>query len=332
MTFLRELLEIEDLKVEFSSGGRSFSVVSGVDLKLRRGRTLGLVGESGCGKTVTALSILRLVPDPPGRIAGGHIWFDGKDITTLSRREMTAIRGRHISMIFQEPMTSLNPVFTVGDQVAEVFRTHLALGKKESRERAVAMLDRVGIPGPRERAGQYPHQMSGGMRQRVLIAIALACRPEVLIADEPTTALDVTVQAQILDLMEDLRRETGSAVILITHDFGVVAEAADEVAVMYAGRVVEQADCRAIFRQPRHPYTVGLLRSRPASAGGASRRGRRLETIPGVVPSPDSLPEGCSFEPRCPRRRDVCRREMPALEEKGTGHLVRCWDPHPEKT
>jgi oligopeptide/dipeptide ABC transporter ATP-binding protein len=330
--FLREVLEIEDLRVEFSSGGRSFSVVSGVDLKLRRGRTLGLVGESGCGKTVTALSILRLVPDPSGRIAGGHIWFDGKDLTTLSRVEMTAIRGRHISMIFQEPMTSLNPVFTVGDQVAEVFRTHLATGKKESRERAVAMLDRVGIPGPRERAGQYPHQMSGGMRQRVLIAIALACRPEVLIADEPTTALDVTVQAQILDLMEDLRRETGSAVILITHDFGVVAEAADEVAVMYAGRVVEQADCRAIFRQPRHPYTVGLLRSRPASAGGASRQDRRLEAIPGIVPSPDSLPAGCSFEPRCPRRRDVCRREMPALEEKGAGHLVRCWDPHPEKT
>jgi oligopeptide/dipeptide ABC transporter ATP-binding protein len=330
--FLQEVLEIEDLRVEFSSGGRSFPVVSGVDLTLSRGRTLGLVGESGCGKTVTALSILQLVPDPPGRIAGGHIRFDGKDLTSLSQAEMSGIRGRRISMIFQEPMTSLNPVFTVGDQVAEVFRTHLSLGKRESHERAVEMLDRVGIPGPRERARQYPHQMSGGMRQRVLIAIALACRPEVLIADEPTTALDVTVQAQILDLMEDLRRETGAAVILITHDFGVVAEAADEVAVMYAGRVVEQADCRAVFRRPRHPYTVGLLRSRPASAGGTSRQGRRLEAIPGIVPSPGDLPPGCSFEPRCLRSLDVCRREMPALEAAGEGHLVRCWAPHPEET
>jgi oligopeptide/dipeptide ABC transporter ATP-binding protein len=234
-------------------------------------------------------------------------------------------------MVFQEPMTSLNPVFTVGDQVAEVYRTHLSLGKEESGEKAVAMLRRVGIPDPEDRARRYPHQLSGGMRQRVLIAIALACRPDVLIADEPTTALDVTVQAQILDLVEELRDETGAAVLFITHDFGVVAETADEVAVMYAGRIVEHADCAALFDSPWHPYTTGLLRSRPDRTGAAGERKAKLPTIPGTVPPPWDLPPGCSFEPRCPRRKDVCREKMPPLEDKGGGHLARCWVPPQEE-
>jgi oligopeptide/dipeptide ABC transporter ATP-binding protein len=324
---LRELLEVDDLEVEFILEGHPRPVVSEVSFALRKARTLCLVGESGCGKSVTALSILGLLPDPPGRITGGHVWFDGRDLTALTQNELSRIRGRRISMVFQEPMTSLNPVFTVGDQVAEVYRTHLGLGRQESLEKAVEMLRRVGIPDPAQRAGNYPHQMSGGMRQRVLIAIALACHPEVLLADEPTTALDVTIQAQILALMKELRDEMGTAVLLITHDFGVVAEAADEVAVMYAGRIVEQADCDTLFHSPWHPYTTGLLRSRPRPGDGAGGKGRRLEAIPGTVPSPANLPRGCSFEPRCSRREDICRESAPPLEQKNGGQLARCWIP-----
>jgi oligopeptide transport system ATP-binding protein len=320
---VRQLLEIEDLRVEFTVKGRSFAAVSGVDLKLDRGRTLGLVGESGSGKTVTSLSILRLIPSPPGRIAGGRIWFQGRDLVPLPEEEMVPIRGRDISMVFQEPMTSLNPVFTAGDQVAEVYRIHLKAGRKEAFERAVDMLTKVGIPDPARRAREYPHQMSGGMRQRVLIAIALACRPALLIADEPTTALDVTVQAQILTLMEQLRDEMGTALLLITHDLGVVAESADDVAVMYAGRIVEQAACRPLFEAPWHPYTAGLLHSRPVL--GKRGAGRRLDAIPGTVPDPKNLPPGCSFEPRCPRRKKVCAEQLPPLEEKSPGRQARCW-------
>ncbi len=327
MKGLRALLEIESLQVEFTYQGRSFPVVTDLGLALGGGKTLGLVGESGCGKSMTALSVLRLVPEPAGRITAGRIWFEERDLLSLQPREMTAIRGRKISMVFQEPMTSLNPVFTVGDQVAEVFRTHLGLGRRESLDRAVGMLMKVGIPDAAARAGEYPHQMSGGMRQRVLIAIALACHPRVLIADEPTTALDVTVQAQILELIEGLRDEMGTAVLLITHDFGVVAEAADEVAVMYAGRIVEQSDCRTLFDSPWHPYSAGLLRSRPGPGAEGEGRERRLRAIPGTVPAPWQLPPGCAFEPRCDRRRDICREQMPPLEEKGDGQRARCWVP-----
>jgi len=322
---VRLLLEIEDLRVEFAARGRRFAAVSEVSLKLDRGRTLGLVGESGSGKTVTSLAIMRLIPAPAGRIAGGRIWFQGRDLVALPESEMGEIRGREISMVFQEPMTSLNPVFTTGDQVAEVYRIHLKLGRKEAFERAVEMLAKVGIPDPARRAREYPHQMSGGMRQRVLIAIALACRPALLIADEPTTALDVTVQAQILTLMEQLRDEMGTALLLITHDLGVVAESADDVAVMYAGRIVEQAACRPLFEAPLHPYIAGLVYSRPVL--GKRGQGRHLDAIPGTVPDPKHLPPGCSFEPRCPRKKAVCAERMPPLEEKSPGRLARCWVP-----
>jgi oligopeptide transport system ATP-binding protein len=320
-----QLLEIEDLRVEFTVKGRQVAAVSEVSLRLDRGRTLGLVGESGSGKTVTSLAVMRLIPSPPGKIAGGRILFQGRDLLALPEAEMAAIRGREMSMVFQEPMSSLNPVFTVGDQVAEVYRIHLKLGRKEALERATEMLAKVGIPDPRRRVGEYPHQMSGGMRQRVLIAIALACRPALLIADEPTTALDVTVQAQILTLMEQLRDEMGTALLLITHDLGVVAESADDVAVMYAGRIVEQAACRPLFEAPWHPYTAGLLHSRPV----LGRRGvdRHLDAIPGTVPDPRHLPPGCSFEPRCPRRKPICAERMPPLEQKEPGRMARCWVP-----
>jgi len=310
---VRELLEIEDLQVEFTARKRRFAAVTEVSLKLGRGRTLGLVGESGSGKTVTSLAVMRLIPSPPGRIAAGKIRFQGRDLAALPEEEMRRVRGKEISMVFQEPMTSLNPVFTAGDQIAEVYRIHLRLGRRESLDRAIEMLAKVGIPDPSRRAREYPHQMSGGMRQRVLIAIALACRPSLLIADEPTTALDVTVQAQILNLMEELRDEMGTALLLITHDLGVVAESADDVAVMYAGRIVEQAACRPLFEAPRHPYTAGLLRSRPV----LGRRGA----------GPRHPPPGCSFEPRCPRRTAICAERMPPLEEQAPGHLARCWAP-----
>ncbi len=270
---------------------------------------------------------MRLIPSPPGRITAGRVWLGGRDLLSLTEKEMVKTRGREISMVFQEPMTSLNPVFTVGEQVAEVFRTHLGLKKRESRERAVQILEKVGIPDPAHRARDYPHQMSGGMRQRVLIAIALACNPEVLIADEPTTALDVTVQAQILFLIAQLRDDTGAGVFLITHDFGVVAEAVDDVAVMYAGLVVEQADCKRLFASPWHPYTSALLHSRPSLGLRSSEGGRHLEVIPGTVPDLSRLPPGCAFEPRCRRRQPLCRERPPLLEEKEPGQWVRCWIP-----
>ena len=294
--------------------------VDGIDLQLRPGGTLGLVGESGCGKSVTALSILRLLPRS-GHIVGGRILFGGQDLAVAGEDEMREIRGNAISMIFQEPMTSLNPVFTVGDQVAEVIRQHLHLSERETRSRVVEMFELVGIPDPAIRVRDYPHQLSGGMRQRVMIAIALACNPRVLIADEPTTALDVTIQAQILELMRELQRRNRMAIILITHDLGVIAEMAEEVAVMYAGKLVEYGTVDQIFDTPMHPYTQGLLASIPSLAA----RGRPLSTITGTVPHPLNLPPGCLFAPRCPRAFERCPTAFPARMEQGDGHDVACY-------
>ena len=315
------LLEVRDLCTHFFTDDGVVRAVDGVSYRLSAGETLAVVGESGSGKSVTSLSILRLVPSPPGRIVGGSIRFRGRDLLSLPESEMRAIRGREISMIFQEPMTSLNPVHTCGDQIAEVVRLHEKLGKAEARARAIAMLRLVGIPSPETRVDEYPHQMSGGMRQRIMIAMALVCRPAVLIADEPTTALDVTIQAQILDLLQRLRSEFGMAVLLITHDLGVVAETADRVAVMYAGQVVEQGDVRTVFRATRHPYTAGLLASLPRLGGQAGR----LRVIPGTVPDPAAFPSGCRFHPRCPIALERCRREVPELRAFTSDHEVRCF-------
>jgi peptide/nickel transport system ATP-binding protein len=301
-----------------------------VSFAVPRGATVGLVGESGSGKSVTALSILRLIRDPPGRVVGGEVVFDGRDLLKLDDRAMRAVRGNRISMIFQEPMTSLNPVMTAGDQVAEPLRIHRGLGKRAARDEAVALFRQVGIADPERRVDEYPHQMSGGMRQRVMIAMALACRPALLIADEPTTALDVTIQAQILALINELRRALGMAVLLITHDLGVVAETCDRVVVMYAGQVVEQAATAALFRAPRHPYTRGLLASvprlddRPAAPDEGRRR---LVEIPGMVPRLDALPAGCRFQDRCPRREARCSVEEPQLRVVEPDRLVRCHFP-----
>ncbi len=314
-------LEIKDLTVSFSSEGRKVEVVSGVSLSIPQGRIVGVVGESGCGKTVTALSVMRLIPEPPGRIEGGEIIFDGADILRSSDRDMRALRGNRISMIFQEPISSLNPVFTVGDQIGESLRTHLHITRKEEKERVIDLLRLVGIPAPESRIKNYPHELSGGMSQRVMIAMALACSPEVLIADEPTTALDVTIQAGILELIDDLRVKMGMAVLLITHDLGIIAEVADTVYVMYAGKVVEHAVTRELFKHPKHPYTVGLLNSIP----DLRRRKERLDAIPGVVPSPGSFPPGCRFQDRCPLVIDKCRNEEPPLSEHGEGHYSACW-------
>jgi oligopeptide/dipeptide ABC transporter ATP-binding protein len=286
-----------------------------------KGQTLGLVGETGCGKSVTSLSILRLIPSPPGKIVGGQILFKGRDLLPLPEREMRKVRGEQISMIFQEPMTSLNPVFTVGSQVAEVFQIHRAMSKREAFDEAVRMLQRVRIPDAARRAREYPHQMSGGMRQRVMIAMALACNPDLLIADEPTTALDVTVQAQILNLMDELQEEFGTAILLITHDLGVVAETSDEVAVMYAGQIVEQASTTQIFEAPRHPYTQGLMRSVPRLEWAEATQ--PLRPIAGAVPDPAHFPVGCRFHPRCPFAADRCLA-LQTLEPCGDGHTVRC--------
>jgi len=314
------LLHVEDLVVSFPTEEGVLRAVDGVDLTLRPGETLGLVGESACGKSVTALAIMRLVP-PPGRIVRGAIRFEGRDLLALRPREMREIRGGRISMIFQEPMTSLNPVFTVGYQIEEAIALHQRKRGAAARAIAVEMLRRVGIAEPERRLREYPHQMSGGMKQRVMIAMALACRPALLIADEPTTALDVTIQAQILDLLRELQRDLGMAILLITHDLGIVAGIADTVAVMYAGKVVEYAPVRALFQQPRHPYTLGLLNSLPSEA----LRGKRLEAIPGQVPDPFCLPPGCRFHPRCKYRREICEREEPALTTKAAGHRAACW-------
>jgi oligopeptide/dipeptide ABC transporter ATP-binding protein len=303
------LLEIRGLRVSFATDAGPVPAVRGVDLSLAEGETLALVGESGCGKSVTALSILRLVATPPGAYDAGEILLSGEDLLRVSEERIREIRGNDVAMIFQEPMTSLNPVFPVGEQVAETIELHQRVGPAEARGRAVEALRRVGIPAPEQRAGEYPHQLSGGLRQRVMIAMALACNPRVLIADEPTTALDVTIQAQILELIAKLQRELGMAVLLITHDLGVVAETAHRVAVMYAGRVVEEAGVLELFERPRHPYTAGLLRSRPRLDVGHGR----LVPIEGTVPDALHVPAGCAFHPRCPLAVERCKREEPAL-------------------
>jgi peptide/nickel transport system ATP-binding protein/oligopeptide transport system ATP-binding protein len=291
------LLEVRNLKTYFDVRGGILKAVDDVSLTINAGETLGLVGESACGKSVTASSIMRLVPIPPGRIAGGEILFEGTNILRLPASEMRKVRGDKISMIFQEPMTSLNPVFTVGDQVAEVISLHKKISQREIRDRVIEAFRLVRIPAPETRVNDYPHQMSGGMRQRVMIAMALACRPRLMIADEPTTALDVTIQAQILDLMNNLKEETGASILFITHDLGVIAEMAQRVAVMYAGKIMEAADAETLFGDPQHPYTVGLMSSIPVL--GIGKKQRRLSTIPGVVPSLFRLPEGCLYNDRC---------------------------------
>jgi len=314
------LLDVRDLHTEFDTDDGLVRAVNGVSFTVKKGETLGLVGESGCGKSVTAFSIMRLIPSPPGRIRNGEIMFRGRDLLTLPDEAMRGLRGNDISMIFQEPMTALNPVYTVGDQIGEAIRLHQKVGKKEARNRSQEMLEHVGIPSARQRLDEYPHQLSGGMRQRVMIAMALACRPALLLADEPTTALDVTIQAQILDLLRRLQEEMEMAIVLITHDLGVVAEVADRVAVMYGGRIVEQAPVEELFRSPRHPYTIGLLESIPR----VEERVQRLRVIPGTVPPPVALPPGCTFHPRCPFRNERCAVVEPPLENTGPVSQVRC--------
>ena len=314
------LLSVRNLTTVFATGKGTVKAVDDVSFDLGQGEVLCIVGESGSGKSVTALSILGLLPQPPGRVAGGNVLFDGSDLLMLPDSKMEKIRGGEISMIFQEPMTSLNPVFSVGDQIMETIRVHEKLGPKALRERAIEMLTKVGIPSPERRIDDYPHQLSGGMRQRVMIAMALACSPKLLLADEPTTALDVTIQAQILDLLRGLQEEMRMAVILITHNMGVVAEFAHRVIVMYAGRIVEQASVDDIFDRPGHPYTEGLLRSIP----DLEVETRRLITIPGAMPSPFALPAGCSFQPRCPDARPACASRVPALINLGSGRSAAC--------
>ena len=316
------LLEVKGLRTEFRSGGSSFAAVDGISFSLAPGETLGIVGESGCGKSVTSLSIMRLVPNPPGRITAGDIRLEGRNLLDLPESAMRAVRGDDIAMIFQEPMTSLNPVQTVGDQIIEAVQLHRSLSAAAARARALEMLQLVKIPSPETRLDEYPHQLSGGMRQRVMIAMALACDPKLLIADEPTTALDVTIQAQILDLLRDLRERTGAAIMLITHDLGVVAELAHRVIVMYAGRIVEEAPVGLLFADPQHPYTLGLLGSIPRLGSDGDER---LTAIEGVVPNPYALPPGCRFSPRCPLADEKCRSEQPALREIVPGHRAACW-------
>jgi peptide/nickel transport system ATP-binding protein len=325
----QDLLSVADLRTYFFTRQGLVKAVDGVSFALKRGETLAIVGESGCGKSITALTLMRLVPDPPGRIVeGSRVVLDGVDLLGLSESEMRKVRGNDISMIFQEPMTSLNPVMTVGRQIGEVLRLHQGLSHAEAEKKAVEMLRLVKIPSPEQRVREYPHQLSGGMRQRVMIAIALACNPKVLIADEPTTALDVTIQAQILDLILELQKKLGTAVILITHDLGVVAETAQRVIVMYAGRKVEEASVGELFARSLHPYTRGLMASIPRldlmrGVGDASPE--RLQEIPGIVPALYALPKGCAFAPRCPLADDHCRQHYPAYEEKRPGHWAACW-------
>jgi peptide/nickel transport system ATP-binding protein len=320
-----DLLEVRGLTTHFHTPEGTVRAVENVSLRIRRGRTLGVLGESGSGKSVTALSILQLIPRPPGRILAGEVRFQGQDLLRLAPSEMFALRGKHISMIFQEPMTSLNPVYPVGDQIAEIFQVHEAMRRGEAWEQATRMLRTVGIPAPERRVFDYPHQFSGGMRQRVMIAMAIACRPQLLIADEPTTALDVTIQAQILDLMLALQEELGMAMLMITHDLGVIAEMSDDVAVMYAGEVVETLPRDALFSEPQHPYTRGLLRSVP-KLGEKFRIGKRpLQELPGVVPSLNHLPQGCPFAPRCSEVHDRCREARPPLFILNEEHTSKCW-------
>ncbi|MFQ5450197.1 MAG: ABC transporter ATP-binding protein [Nitrospinaceae bacterium] len=317
-------LEIRNLKVVFPVNGGETTAVNGISYCLYAGETLALVGESGCGKTVSALSILRLIPDPPGKIVSGSIFFDSKDLLTLSPQELQEIRGRDISMVFQDPMTSLNPVLTLGEQIVEQLLRHTSMTRNEACQQGVELLRRVEIPSPGEKMEQYPHQLSGGMRQRVMIAMALSCSPRILIADEPTTALDVLIQAQILDLLEHLKEQTGMSVLLITHDLGVVSEIAQRVLVMYAGEIVETGTAGQLFESPLHPYTQGLKNSVP-TLGEKRSRVRRLVEIPGNVPALDRLPPGCPFHPRCPSVMESCKREKPVLKEAGDGRQVSCW-------
>jgi oligopeptide/dipeptide ABC transporter ATP-binding protein len=322
------LLDIRSLQTHFFTDDGIAKAVDGVSYALERSETVGVVGESGCGKSVTALSILRLIPDPPGRVVGGEILFEGVNLLELSSAEMRRIRGNDISMIFQEPMTSLNPVFTIGNQIAEAVRLHQGLSKKDAMAKAVESLRIVGIPAPERRVHEYPHQLSGGMRQRAMIAMALSCNPKVLIADEPTTALDVTIEAQILDLMRHLQQELGTAIIMITHDLGVIAEMARKVVVMYAGKVVEQAPVEQIFADANHPYTQGLLQSLPRVDKDASGVKKRLQEIPGIVPSLLNLPQGCKFASRCPKVMTICEEQEPPLEQVAPSHYSACWLNH----
>ncbi|UCZ54223.1 ABC transporter ATP-binding protein [Bacillus shivajii] len=317
----KTIIDVKDLQTSFFTSKGEVKAVDGVSFAVPSGKTLGIVGESGSGKSITSLSIMRLIQDP-GKIKGGEILFNGENLLDKKESEMRKIRGNQISMIFQEPMTSLNPVFTVGDQIAESYMIHESLSKKEAMKKALEMLELVGIPSPKQRLKQYPHELSGGMRQRVMIAIALACRPELLISDEPTTALDVTIQAQILRLINNLQKELGMSQILITHDLGVVAETCDYVAVMYAGKVVEYADVETLFESPKHPYTVGLLQSLPRH--DIDYEGE-LNVIKGMVPTPENLPEGCRFAPRCPFATDLCKQELPSLEDLDNDSQIRCW-------
>jgi oligopeptide/dipeptide ABC transporter ATP-binding protein len=319
------LLSVEGLSVAFDTEQGERRVVEDVSFSVGAGETVGLVGESGCGKSVTAMSIMRLLPSPPSRAYAGRILFDGTDLLALPAGPMRGLRGNRIGMVFQEPMTSLNPVFSIGYQIEEVLRLHRGASRNEARRQSLDMLRHVGIGAPERRLGQYPHQLSGGLRQRVMIAIALICRPQLLIADEPTTALDVTIQAQILDLLRRLKREMGMALLLITHDLGVVAEMCDQVVVMYAGRIVEQAHSAELFRHPRHPYTAGLLAAMPR----LTAKGGKLPSIPGTVPPPGKRGIGCSFAERCPRALERCRKERPDLTAAGENHAAACWNPVP---
>jgi peptide/nickel transport system ATP-binding protein len=317
------LLDIRGLKTHFTTDDGVVQAVDGVDLSIERGETLGVVGESGCGKTVTAMSVLKLIPMPPGKIVAGQILYQGRDLVPLDTAEMDRIRSKDIAMVFQEPMTSLNPVYTIGEQIAEVVRKHEDLGRKAAIEKTIEMLRLVQIPNPDKRFNDYPHQFSGGMRQRVMIAMALSCNPKLLIADEPTTALDVTIQAQILELLQDMKQRFGMAIMLITHAMGVVAETAQRVVVMYAGKVIEEAPVDHLFANPRHPYTQGLIRSIPRIDTAATHK-TRLEAIPGVVPSLLNPPPGCRFAARCRYAMTKCREAVPPLIDIGSGHKVAC--------
>ena len=320
-----ELLQVKDLRVHYTTEGAVVRAVNGIDLSIRPGEALGLVGETGAGKTTTALGLLRLVHDPPGRIVSGEIFYQGEDLLKKTEKQMRAIRGNQISMIFQDPMTALNPVIPVDDQIAEVIRLHRKCSRREAEREALRMLEKVGIQAVR--AHEYPHQFSGGMKQRVVIAIALACDPKLLIADEPTTALDVTIQAQVLVMIKELQRELGTSMLLITHDLGVVAGTCDSVAVMYAGEIVEYGSLEDIFDHTAHPYTIGLMDSIPS----LDQDVERLKPIPGLMPDPTDLPEGCSFSPRCPRACDICRKQSPPNTEIAPGHFVRCHRPEAGK-
>lgn len=321
----KPLLDIQHLKTYFHTYEGIAKAVDDVSFSFARGEIVGIAGESGCGKSVTAQSIIRLIPEPPGKIVGGSIFFDGMNLVEFSTKQVRSICGKRISMIFQEPMTSLNPVYTIGKQVAEMFSLHQNSGHRENWNKAVEMLRKVQIPAPEKRANEYPHQLSGGMRQRAMIAMALACNPEILIADEPTTALDVTVQAEIIELMLKLKQDFNTAIMLITHDLGVIAEMASRVIIMYAGKIVEQADTISIFENPMHPYTRGLLGSIPRLGQRAQHGIRHLPEIKGMVPSLNDLPKGCSFSPRCPDSMPHCSSLAPKLEENVSGHLTRCW-------